>query len=161
MVGFFQFCPQCGSRLIQKFLFGRNRSFCQQCDWIHFTDPKVAAAVLIVRADGILLVRRKNPPFQGLWSLPAGFVDAGEDPRRAAERECREETGLSVEVSDLFDIYYGKEHDKGADFILFYIAQLVGGRMRAGDDASEVGWFKKSELPELAFSSTSFILGRQ
>ena len=56
--------------------------------------PKVAAGVVLIDADRVLLVRRVNEPYRGRWTLPAGFVDAGEDPRRAAERECLEETGL-------------------------------------------------------------------
>jgi len=54
----------------------------------------VAVAVLIERDGKVLLVRRANTPQKGMWTLPAGFVDAGEDPAQAAERECLEETGL-------------------------------------------------------------------
>ena len=58
-------------------LFGRERPVCPQCGWIHFADPKVAAAVLIEKDGRVLLVRRTNEPFRGLWTLPAGFINAG------------------------------------------------------------------------------------
>ena len=63
---------------------------------IHFFDPKVAAAVLVERDGHVLLVRRVGEPFRGLWTLPAGFINSGDDPAEAAARERLEETGLSV-----------------------------------------------------------------
>ena len=80
------FCPRCGSRVSLREKFGKPRAVCSNCNWIHFADPKVAAAVLVEQDGSVLLVRRVNEPFRGLWTLPAGFVDAGEDPARAAER---------------------------------------------------------------------------
>ena len=75
----------------------------------------------------MLLVRRVNEPFRGSWTLPAGFVDAGEDPARAAERECLEETSLTVRVTRVLDVIAGREHPRGADFIIVYAAQFVSG----------------------------------
>jgi 8-oxo-dGTP diphosphatase len=125
---------------------------------MYFADPKVAAGILIEQDSRVLLVRRSNEPFKGLWTLPAGFVDADEDPARAAERECLEETGLSVQVTGILDIRWGREHARGADFVIFYKGQLVGGELRAGDDAEEAAWFYRTNLPPLAFKSTDFIL---
>ena len=82
----------------RRFLFGEERAICPQCGWIHFEDPKVAAGVLVEQEGRILLVQRGNDPERGVWSFPAGFVNAYEDPARAAERECLEETGLVVRV---------------------------------------------------------------
>lgn len=106
----------------------------------------------------VLLVKRANEPFRGLWTLPAGFVDADEDPARAAVRECLEETGLSVQVTGILDIRWGREHERGADFVIFYTGQVTGGELQAGDDAEEANWFEKDHLPKLAFKSTRFIL---
>jgi ADP-ribose pyrophosphatase YjhB (NUDIX family) len=127
---------------------------CPQCEWIHFEDPKVAAAVLIVQDGRVLLVRRSGEPFRGLWTLPAGFVDAGEDPARAAERECLEETGLSVRVKRVLDIIAGQEHERGADFVIVYEAEVLGGSLSPNDDADAVEWFAPANLPPLAFSAT-------
>lgn len=128
---------------------------------MHFSDPKVAAAVLVERSDGlILLVQRANDPFKGLWTLPAGFVNAGEDPALAAARECYEETGLTVQITGLIEIVSGREHPRGSDFVIFYQGQVTGGELCAADDALAAAWFERAKLPELAFKSTSHILTR-
>jgi ADP-ribose pyrophosphatase YjhB (NUDIX family) len=153
-----RFCPRCGSSLALELRFGKERGVCPQCHWIHFADPKVAVAVLIEEARRVLLVRRVNEPFRGLWTLPAGFVDAGEDPARAAERECWEETGLTVRVQRVLDVVAGREHPRGADFVIVYIAEIVGGELKAGDDADRVEWFEREALPLLAFNATRVVL---
>ena len=121
-------------------------------------DPKVAAAVLVIQNERVLLVRRVNEPFRGLWTLPAGFVNGGEDPAKAAERECLEETGLSVRVTGVYDIVSGREHERGADFVIVYQAEILGGVMAADDDADAVEWFDKNDLPPLAFLATRKVL---
>ena len=138
--------------------FGKPRPVCPQCGWIYFADPKVAAAVLIEQDNRVLLVRRVNEPYRGFWTLPAGFVDAGEDPARAAERECLEETDLTVRVTRVIDVIAGREHPRGADFIIVYAAQYVSGAPQAGDDADQIGWFERSNLPPLAFHATQKVL---
>jgi len=125
---------------------------------MYFADPKVAAGILVEDGGKVLLVRRSNEPFKGLWTLPAGFVDADEDPARAAERECLEETGLSVQVTGILDIRWGREHPRGADFVIFYKGRVTGGTLQPGDDAEEAVWFEREQLPPLAFKSTDFIL---
>ena len=135
------FCPRCGTALVNEEKLGRVRPVCPQCGWIFFPDPKVAVAVL-VRQDGhILLVRRANDPARGRWTLPAGFVDAGEDPVLAAERECFEETGLRVKVKELLDVLSGQEHPRGAHIIIFYAADIVSGNIHPGDDADQAAFF--------------------
>ncbi len=138
--------------------FGRERPVCPQCGWIYFADPKVAAAVLIEQDDRVLLVRRVNEPYRGLWTLPAGFVDAGEDPARAAERECLEETGLTVRTTRVLDVIAGREHDRGADFIVVYQAEVLSGNAAPADDADRVEWFQRNQLPPLAFDATKKVL---
>ncbi len=154
------FCPRCGTRLEQAVCFGQERPVCPACGYIHFADPKVAVAVLVEQNGRVLLVRRVNAPFRGLWTLPAGFVNAGEDPARAAERECKEETGLSVRVNRVLDVIAGREHPRGADFVIAYLAEVISGELTAGDDADQAAWFDRDRLPDLAFEATRKILAR-
>ena len=121
---------------------------------IQFVDPKVAAAALVIKNEQVLLVRRTNEPFRGYWTLPAGFVDAGEDPAQAAIRECREETGLTIVISDLLDVIPGREHPAGADIVIVYQAEAIAGELKPGDDADRAEFFPSDQLPPLAFEAT-------
>ena len=154
------YCLRCGAQLIEAQRFGRIHPVCPACDWIYFADPKVAAAAVILQAERVLLVRRANDPQRGLWTLPAGFVDAGEDPARAVERECLEETGLQVRVTGLLDVLSGLEHARGAHILIVYRAEVLSGSLSAGDDVDRAGFFSFDELPPLAFSTTHRIFER-
>jgi 8-oxo-dGTP diphosphatase len=153
-----KFCPRCGTEVIREHKFGMVRPICPQCGWIYFVDPKVAAAVLIEQDGRVLLVRRANEPYQGLWTLPAGFIDGGEDPALAAVRECLEETGLSVRVTRVLDVIAGREHERGADFIIVYGAEIISGELIPADDADAAEWFPRDQLPQLAFKATQKVL---
>jgi 8-oxo-dGTP diphosphatase len=153
-----RYCPMCGTLLEQRPVFGKQRGVCPACDWAHFEDPKVAVTALIIQEGRVLLTRRINEPQQGKWTLPGGFMDAGEDPPRAAERECLEETGLVIQTGDLLRVLTGREHPRGADILLAYQAKIISGVLAAGDDAGEVGFFALNDLPPLAFESTRKIL---
>jgi 8-oxo-dGTP diphosphatase len=153
-----RFCTACGSALGGQ----RPHPVCTGCGRTHFRDPKVGVGVAVRDASGrTLLVRRGVQPEKGKWSLPAGFVDAGEDPRDAAAREALEETGLVVEVGAVIDVWPGAgAGGGGASFFLAFEASIVGGTLAAGDDATDVGFFAAGELPELAFPSTRAVVDR-
>ena len=133
-----QYCPSCGRPVVRKFSHGRERPVCEHCGRIHFEEPKVAAGVLIQHEGRVLLVRRIMEPKRGMWSLPAGFVDADEDPAEAAVREVREETGLEVVIEGLVDVFHGKEHPNGASIVIIYRGKVLSGEMLAGDDVDGV-----------------------
>jgi 8-oxo-dGTP diphosphatase len=154
-----RYCIRCGAELERREVFGQQRPACSSCGWIYFADPKVAAGVLLETEQGVLLVQRNNEPGRGLWSFPAGFVDAHEDPARAAERECLEETGLQVQVTQLLHLIAGREHPRGADIILVYQCQVIGGVLQPGDDADQARFFQRGSLPPLAFRATRVALG--
>lgn len=86
-------------------------------------------------AGRILLVRRGHAPSQGLWSVPGGRIEPGETAEQAAAREVREETGLDVRIGRLLATV------EIGDYVVHdFAAEVVGGRMQAGDDASDVRW---------------------
>lgn len=119
---------------------------------MHFPDPKVGVGALVVDAGEVLLVRRGAAPMPGAWSLPGGFLDDGEEPRRAVEREAEEEAGLRIRAGGLLDVVCGTGE---AWLFLLYAARLVGPREpRGGDDATDARFFAPGALPELAFPST-------
>ena len=98
----------------------------------------------------LLVVRRANEPGRGLWSIPGGRVEPGEDDPAAVAREVAEETGLTVEVGDLV----GEVERDGPQGTLYvirdYEATAVGGTLTAGDDASDARFVTRSEFLTLA-----------
>jgi len=140
--------------------FDRMRPVCPACGWIYFADPKVAVAVVLLHDEQVLLVRRLNEPRRGMWTLPAGFVDADEDPARAAERECLEETGLQVRTTGVMDVIAGREHPRGADILIVYSAAPIGGELQANDDVDQAVYFSLHDLPPLAFEATRRVVKR-
>jgi ADP-ribose pyrophosphatase YjhB (NUDIX family) len=124
----------------------RVRKACPDCGWIAFGNAKPCVGVLIERDRRLLLVRRERAPFKGYWDIPGGFLEEDEHPRTGAVREAREETGLRIAVDELLGVY----HDRSGDTYtlnLYYRAHVIGGRERAGDDADQLRWFGKRELP--------------
>ncbi len=150
------YCPRCATPLVTRPVGDKQRRTCPECQFIYFTDPKVGVGVMIIHQGRILLVRRAMTPERGKWSIPAGFLDHGEDPVVTAAREVQEETGLQVEIEGLLDVYYNHEaiEQGGASIFILYHARIVGGQLEAGDDADEAAFFDQDNLPELAFNST-------
>lgn len=143
-----RFCPACAAPLREE---GRH-PVCTSCGRVHYRDPKVGVGVVVHDDAGrLLLVQRGAGSGKGLWALPAGFLDADEDPRAAAAREALEETGLVVEAGAVVDAY---EAGPGTTFFLAFRARVVGGTLQAGDDAVDARFFAADEVPALAFPST-------
>lgn len=144
------FCAQCGTPLTTRLIEGKPRPACVTCGNVVFADPKVAAALLVERAGTLLCVRRTLDPGRGLWCLPGGYVDYGEDPIHAAIRECREETQVHVDQVTLLDVAFN-----GRVIVITYHAVAPAqAEPRAADDADAVGWFAPDALPPLAFETT-------
>jgi len=173
------YCPRCGAEMETRELGGRPREVCPSCDFVLYQNPVPGVGVLVeiapsaeAEADpsvdaaqgvgpGILLVRRGEPPFQGRWALPAGYIEADESVEQAAIRECREETGLEVRLLELFGVYSFPEGPVQSGIIIFFRAQPESGRLRAGDDAQEVGIFRPDDLPDdVAFRTHREVLER-
>lgn len=149
-----RFCLECGGSLVEQPRDGRVRPVCEQCGYVQYINPLVAAGVLAEREDKVVLVRRAVAPAQGKWSLPAGYLEGDETAEQGAARECLEETGLEVNITDLIDVYsFGQESER-TGVLIVYAAQVVGGELQAGDDASDARFFGPLELPEdIAFST--------
>ena len=156
----FAFCPRCGSPMRTQRVADKPRRICPSCRYVYFTDPKVGVGVAVVENGRLLLVKRAMNPERGKWSLPAGFVDQGEDPKETATREALEETGLIVQIEGVLDVFHNPPGAGGASVFILYRAQVIGGRLLAGDDAADAGFFALDQLPELAFTSTKAAVAR-
>ena len=149
------FCQRCGHRLATKSVHQVERLHCPGCGHIVFLDPKLAAVVLVMDGDKLVLVRRAIEPALGRWSFPSGYVDRGESVEDAAVREVREETGLDVKLTGFIGLY----STTGIPVVLAsYAAEILAGNLRAGDEVSEAKFFDSDALPPLPFPHDDQIL---
>lgn len=114
--------------------------------------PMVGCDVFVLNENSeVLLIQRSD---NGLWALPGGCHDLGETPRKCAERECREESGYEVEVTDLLGVYSSNCYEyvnypwKENEFChILFKAKLIGGHAKSSSETTRVGWFNKQNLP--------------
>ena len=144
--------------MITREFGGKPRRACSQCKYVHFIEPRVGVGVAVVEGSSILLVQRGFAPEKGKWSLPAGFLDHGDDPRQQAILEAHEETNLDVSLTALAGVFHNPPGEGGASVFILYWAERIGGQLRAGDDAVAAAFFERDALPEIAFASTRHVI---
>ena len=158
----YAYCPMCAAPLEWRPLGGKPRRACPDCGFVHWANPGVGAAAVVRDAAGRVLLVRRGPGASraGLWSVPAGFVDVGEEVRAAAQRELEEETGLVAEIGEVLQVA-SNCHDPAKPTVgVWFAARVVGGALHAGDDADAAEFFSLDDLPGLAFTTDEALLAR-
>jgi 8-oxo-dGTP diphosphatase len=143
------FCSSCGAGLSTP-----PPVQCAACGAQHWRNPKPCANALVVHDGRVLLAQRARAPWQGLWAVPGGFVEAGEHPIETAEREVLEELGLPVQVTAYLGTWverYADDPDGGDEIInvAYYLAKLVGPAAVTvdPDEVADAGWFGLNAVP--------------
>lgn len=155
----YSYCPHCRAGMVRREEGGAQRPMCPDCGFVQYLNPSPAAAVIVQRGEQVLLARRRFEPRAGLWTLPAGFLEYDEPADTAARREALEETGLEVEIKDLFAVHHGMLPPDRSVILVVYRAEEIGGELQAGDDAEAVGFFDLDDLPgPIAFSAHRKVL---
>jgi 8-oxo-dGTP diphosphatase len=121
--------------------------------------PALAAdCVVFDKAGRLLLIRRKNSPFQGQYALPGGFVDYGERMEDAALRELKEETGIVGRIVRLIGVYSRPERDPRGDCVsAAYLVDGGGQQPVAGDDAASAEFVQNYRAEKLAFDHNEIV----
>ena len=113
--------------------------------------PIVAVGGVVFIDDRVVLVKRRNEPLVGRWSLPGGAVEVGERLQEALRRELREELGIEVAVGPLIELLDRITRDeKGRIRYHYVLADYVCGRVRGtlrpGSDAGTLALVDPDEL---------------
>ncbi len=131
-----------------------------------YPHPAVTVDVIVFTIDSgrlkVLLIRRGQYPFEGMWAMPGGFVNIAESLKRAAWRELREETGVRAGHLQQLGAFGRPDRDPRERIItVVYYAAMPLGKLafRAGSDASDAALFDVENLPPLA-ADHNMIIGR-
>lgn len=126
--------------------------------------PAVTVDILLLGLVGdvlnVLLIKRGNYPYEGMWALPGGFVDMQENLEEAALRELQEETGVTGVSLKQFRAFGDVGRDPRTRIISVVYHALVRpekSALTAGDDASDARWFPAYELLQTAFDHDRII----
>ena len=121
-------CPSCGETVIR------------------YRNPFPTVDIIIRINDGIVLIKRKNPPYG--WALPGGFVDYGESLETAAVREAKEETTLDIKLISQLGAYSDPQRDPRHHTISVVFIAEADGVPKAADDALSAKIFAENEVPD-------------
>jgi len=125
----------------------------------HYPDyPRVAVGAVVFHRGNVLLVRRGQPPAEGLWAIPGGSVELGETLQAAAEREIREETGIVIKAGEPAFTFDTVTRDEIGGIAFHYViidltADYVSGEVTAGDDAVDARWVSPREMDAMQISA--------
>jgi len=156
-----KFCPRCSTQLEHS----HARVDCPGCGFKAHSHSEVTVGALVTDDEGrLLLVRRARDPYGGTWDVPGGFLEEAEHPLDGLRRELREETSLEIEPGEFLGAWldrYGTGEDAATTLNFYWDAGIAGGEAKAGDDAAELRWFPRDELPpddEIGFPNVRELL---
>jgi 8-oxo-dGTP diphosphatase len=113
---------------------------------------------VLIDAGRVLLVKRKNDPYRGYWALPGGYMDFDETAQAASARELAEETGIIARASVFIGLFDDPARHSDQAIAAAYLVTKWEGKVQAGDDAAEAGWFPVTALPaNVAFDHRKII----
>ena len=152
-------CPRCSGPLVIE----GNAATCRSCGRVVYANPAPTGSAILIDEDGrVLLARRAGDPGKGMWDLPGGFVEEGEDPLTTVRRELAEEAGVEIEPIEFLGGFPDQYGGEGIPTVnLYWTARIVTGEPSPSDDVAGLEWFDPDDLPdedEFAFSNTVLAL---
>jgi ADP-ribose pyrophosphatase YjhB (NUDIX family) len=136
-----------------------SRHVCDACNTIHYQNPRMVVGCIVEWEGRVLLCRRAIEPRQGLWTLPAGFMENGETLAAGAVRETLEEANARVDVGELYTVI---SLPQISQVYMMFRSRLVDRDFGPGPESLEVRLFREEEVPwdRLAFRTIARTLRR-
>ena len=128
----------------------------------NYPRPAVTVDIVVLSGDppDVLLIQRKQPPFEKHWALPGGFIQMEESLEASALRELEEETGVIDVMLTEVGVFGAPSRDPRGRLITVAYTTVVERsalNIEACSDASEAAWFLSTALPKLAFEHGEII----
>lgn len=129
--------------------------------------PIVGVGGVLIENGKALLIRRGSEPLLGQWSIPGGTLELGETLLEGVAREMLEETGITVRVLDLIEVFerinpYSSPDLRDKNFrprfhfvVVDYLCEKISGEPRAGGDATDVAYVSEQDLPRYQLTETA------
>ena len=139
--------------------------------------PVVGVGGVVIEAGRALLIRRGSDPLRGQWSIPGGTLELGESLETGVIRELKEETGLTVRIVEMIEVFeriYGDEADAAGReprdsasaaatkkrpryhyVIIDYLCERLDGDAVAGSDVTDVAYATEDEFVRYGLTETA------
>jgi len=141
----YKFCPRCGTSLEMRPNGGRLRPTCAACGFTHFSTFSLGVGGLVVRAGGVLLVRRGQDPGKGRWTIPGGYAEQDEPFEEAVVREVYEETGIRTAVEGVVAVRNSLTKVDSNVYVVFKLRDLGGEITIDGEEIDRAGFYAPHE----------------
>jgi ADP-ribose pyrophosphatase YjhB (NUDIX family) len=156
------YCSHCGSSKLhqkQPTEDTHKRIVCDQCARVHYHNPTIICGCIIEQGDKVALCLRAIEPQKNTWTIPAGYLEFGESTEAAAQREALEETGMEIEIRELYSVFNVQHMHQ---VYIIYRAQFVQKNQEMGHESLAVKWFTEQTLPaeQLAYPAIKTMLLR-
>ena len=139
-----RFCGACGGTTIKK--TDEHAMVCTKCGHVSYPRLSPAVIVAVTKGDRLLLARNKNF-VTGMYSVLAGFVEAGETLEECVRREIREEVGIEVKNIK----YFGSQSWPFPNsYMLAFTAEHESGEIQIDEnEIADARWFSVEEIPKI------------